>query len=117
MWIGIPHLPHVSDTFHSLSYNLRDLPSEEYFASRWHVLPSLVCAQNFLATAVLTKALFPCVAEIIQAWNGFPVQEHQLPNTPRPLQQGGWMHLPWEKDFLAPPPDGIIPVKPPNWQK
>jgi hypothetical protein len=34
-----------------------------------------VCAQNCLVT-MLTKALSPCIAKIIQVWNEFPVQEH-----------------------------------------
>jgi hypothetical protein len=37
---------------------------------------------------VLTKVHSPCVAEIIQAWNEFPVQEHWLRDTSKPLQQG-----------------------------
>jgi hypothetical protein len=56
---------------------------------------TLAHAQNCLVTVVLTKALFSCIAEIIQAQNGFPVQEHLLPNILRPPQWGRGMRLPW----------------------
>jgi hypothetical protein len=42
-------------------------------------LLTLVCAQNCLVATVLTKALSPCVAKIIQAWNEFPDQERWSP--------------------------------------
>jgi hypothetical protein len=42
---------------------------------------TLVCAQNYLVTMVLTKDLSPCVDEIIQAWNEFLVQGCWSPDT------------------------------------
>jgi hypothetical protein len=57
------------------------LTTKEYFSSQWSFLPSLVCAQNCLVTAVLTVVLSPYVAEIIQVQNEFPVRERWSSNT------------------------------------
>jgi hypothetical protein len=67
-----------------------------------------------LVTKVLTKALSLCVVEIIMAWKEFPAQEHWLPDTSRPLQQGRGMHLPWGKGILSTSPGWNYPGRAPR---
>jgi hypothetical protein len=80
------------------------LPSHQGILCQLMVLLTLVCAQNCLVVAVLTKVLSPCVDKIIQAWNEFLVQECWSHNTSGPLQQGGGTHRPWGKGLLSTPP-------------
>jgi hypothetical protein len=73
----VPQSPHVQDTFHSLSHNLEESPQPP-----WNILP--VNCISYLPWSVtriswspqcLQRPLFLCYQEV-QAWNGFPVQEH-----------------------------------------
>jgi hypothetical protein len=57
-----------------------------------------------LGLCCVTKTLSPCVAEIIQAWNEFPVQEHQLADILGPPEQDGGTCLPQGKEFLSTSP-------------
>jgi hypothetical protein len=103
--IGTPHYC-MSQTHFINSHTTSNIhPNyQRIFASQWHFLPSLVCAQGLLVVAVLMKVLSPCVTEIIQAQNEFSVQEHWLPNTSGPQQWGRGMHGPWGNGFPSTSP-------------
>jgi hypothetical protein len=93
-----PCLRHVS--FALTQPPRSSLATKGHFTSQWPFLPSLVCAQNCLLAAVLTKALFPALPRSFS-----PRMDFQPTSDSRPISQGhhggGGMCVPWGAGLLS----------------